>query len=176
MTPHTARRGPGTPIRGGGRAATPLPPGRACPRPGPLNEGPTRVHTGTRVCTYARLHARYPTGGRLSTPGGSGTPVIRRRAARRADRRPEYWINQVAGAPDGFTAFTHALRWAQAVLARIEDTRPQDAEHARWQLARALATFASQAPLYEFEHRTGLTAEEQWQLLNPWAAPRDDAR
>jgi hypothetical protein len=85
--------------------------------------------------------------------------------------RAEHWTKAIAGADAADDALTAAYRWARKELSELEEMRPEAAAAARWDLARNLAAFASRVPRGRFAARTGLTAAERWQLLNPWKQP-----
>lgn len=68
-------------------------------------------------------------------------------------------------------ALDAAYGWVRKELSELAEIRPEAAAAARWDLARNLAAFASRVPRGRFTPRSGLTAAEKWQLLNPWKQP-----
>jgi hypothetical protein len=90
------------------------------------------------------------------------------RRASRAEARAEFWVEQIAGTPDGNQALTFAWNWVRKELAVVAEQRPEAAEAARWDLARQLGAYASRLRRARIVLRAGLEPAERWRLLNPW--------
>jgi hypothetical protein len=105
-----------------------------------------------------------------------GTRLVRPRRPRRSALRAMFWVDRLKNAESGDAALTDMVRWVRSVLAAIEQLRPEAAEAARWELARQLAAYTARLPKAKLRLRAGLTPEEEQDLLNPWAARKEDHR
>lgn len=53
------------------------------------------------------------------------------------------WNEQVENAPNGQAALRIAVSFLLAQLKKMSDSRPEDADDARWHIAREVAKFAT---------------------------------
>jgi hypothetical protein len=109
----------------------------------------------------------------MSTNTAIAAPVEVPRKPRRAVVRVLRYVNRLVTPPAGKDkvagrdAVTAMMQWAYAEINLLEETRPEAAERARWDLARSLALWSSRAPKTKFEARAGVTEDEMRTLLNP---------
>jgi hypothetical protein len=92
-------------------------------------------------------------------------PSLQPRRLRRTQNRLLYWVLRLKRAQSGDEALTAMWSWTRGELAKIGEQRPEDAEAARWHLARELAALNASLRRARYPMRAGITDEEESGLL-----------
>jgi len=109
----------------------------------------------------------------MSTNTAIAAPVAVPGKPRRARVRILRYVNRLVTPPagqdrvTGRDAVTAMMQWAYAEISLLEETRPEMAERARWDLSRCLGDWSSRAKITKFEDRAGVTEDEMRAFLNP---------